>query len=96
MITNADIITQHIKLMAHVEALTEKCKLRPPITVSVVDNYRDQVEFDYSPETDELDLPAILLVLPIRLTLTDTNDKQVEVQLPDLVPLAEWSKRFQQ
>jgi hypothetical protein len=96
MITNAHIITQHIHLMAHVEAITEKCRLRPPIEVSVVDNERNQFEVDYGPETDELDFPAILLVLPIRLRLTDTRDKQVEVQLADLVPLAEWSKRFQQ
>ncbi|HLN98974.1 MAG TPA: hypothetical protein VK208_10980 [Pyrinomonadaceae bacterium] len=91
-----EIATQQIKLMAHVEDISEKQGLVPPIEVNVVDADGNQYDFEYRPADDWVDLPPVPVKLPLALTFTDANSTQLERRLFDVAPSPEWHKRFVQ
>jgi hypothetical protein len=62
-----EIASQRIALMGHVEEICEKQGLVPPVEFNVVD-VGNQYDLEYSPEYDEVDLPAVPIILPVALT----------------------------
>lgn len=91
-----EIAAQQIKLMAHVEVICEKQGLVRPIEVIVVDADGNQYDFEYRPEDDGVDLPPAPVKLPLALSFTDVNSKELEQRLFDIAPSPGWHKRFVQ
>jgi len=60
---------QQILLMGHVEEACEKRGLVPPVEVNVSDAGGYQYDFDFSPEYDVIDLPAVLIMPPVVLRM---------------------------
>jgi hypothetical protein len=94
--TEREIAIQLIALMAHVEGISEENRFVPPIEVTVTDRDSHELEFEYSPEWDELNGMLVPPKLPVTLRLTDAEGSTVETRLTDLTLRADWIKHFLQ
>ncbi len=77
-----EIASQRIALMGHVEEICEKQGLVPSVEFNVVD-VGNQYDLEYSPEYDEVDLPAVPIILPVVLTFIDSRGVRLERTLHD-------------
>jgi len=93
---NKELIVQQISLMGYVEGICEEHHLVPPVEVSVACGRNESFEFDYTPESEEVEFPIVPLPLPLTLRLADAAGRSVEAVLSDLTPPPEWLKRFSQ
>ena len=93
---NKELIVQQISLMGYVEGICEEHDLVPPVEVSVACGRNESFEFDYTPESERVELPLVHLQLPLILRLTDAAGKSHEAVLSDLTPSPEWARRFSQ